>query len=68
VPNDTYSSWDCTPRQLGSGQKKLALARIWISQGGGLPLRQEFDLDAGAGNKKHHSSRYEYTNVQPPPL
>jgi len=36
--------------------------------GRGLPLRLEFGLDAGAGNKKHHSSRYEYTTVQPPPL
>jgi hypothetical protein len=34
----------------------------------GLPLRHEFDLDAGDGHKKHHSSRYEYRNVQPPPL
>jgi hypothetical protein len=42
---------------------------IWISKSRGLPLRQEFDIDAGGpGGKHHHSVRYEYTNVQPPPL
>jgi hypothetical protein len=41
---------------------------IGISKSRGLPLRHEFDLDAGDGKKKHHSSRYEYTNVQPPPV
>jgi hypothetical protein len=46
--------------------------QMWISKSRGLPLRHEFDLDAGAGSDKghpdiqHHSVRYEYANVQPP--
>jgi hypothetical protein len=40
--------------------------QIWISKSKGLPLRHEMDLDAGDGTKHHHSTRYEYTNVQPP--
>jgi hypothetical protein len=39
---------------------------VWISKSKGLPLRHEMDIDAGHGNKEHHSTRYEYTNVQPP--
>ena len=43
--------------------------QIWISKSKGLPLRQEFDIDSGGPGGKHHQSvRYEYTNVQPPPL
>ena len=48
--------------------KQTSDGQIWISKSRGLPLRHEFDLNAGDGNKKHHSSRYEYTNVQAPPL
>lgn len=40
--------------------------QIWISKGKGLPLRDEMDIDAGDGMKNHHSTHYEYTNVQPP--
>jgi hypothetical protein len=40
--------------------------QVWISKSKGLPLRHEMDLDAGDGIKHHHSTRYEYTNVQPP--
>ena len=39
---------------------------VWISKSKGLPLRHEMDIDAGHGTKDHHSTRYEYTNVQPP--
>jgi hypothetical protein len=35
---------------------------------GSVDDAQASDLDAGDGNKRHHSSCYEYTNVQPPPL
>jgi hypothetical protein len=43
--------------------------QIWISKSKGLPLRQEFDIDSGGpGGKNHQSVRYEYTNIQPPPL
>ncbi len=41
-------------------------AQIWISKSSGLVLKQEEDLDDGAGGKRHLSLRYEYTNVQPP--
>lgn len=40
--------------------------QIWISKTKGLPLRQEEDIDAGSGTRMHHSTRYEYANVQPP--
>ena len=40
--------------------------QMWISKSKGLPLRDEMDVDAGDGIKHHHSTRYEYTNVQPP--
>lgn len=40
--------------------------QIWISKTRGLPLRHEEDIDAGDGRKTHHSTRYEYSNVQPP--
>lgn len=40
--------------------------QMWISKSNGLPLRDEMDVDAGDGIKHHHSTRYEYTNVQPP--
>jgi len=48
--------------------KQTSDGQIWISKSRGLPLRHEFDLATGDANKKHHSSRYEYTNVQAPPL
>ena len=40
--------------------------QIWISKSKGLPLRHEEDIDAGDGRKNHHSTRYEYANVQAP--
>jgi hypothetical protein len=40
--------------------------QIWISKSRGLPLRDEMDIDAGDGSRHHHSTHYEYTNVQPP--
>lgn len=40
--------------------------QVWISKTKGLLLRQEEDIDAGVGTKNHHSTRYEYTNVQAP--
>jgi hypothetical protein len=42
--------------------------QFWISKAKGLPLRHEEDVDAGNGIKNHHSTRYEYANVQPPRL
>jgi hypothetical protein len=39
--------------------------QIWISKAKGLPLRHEEDIES-EGTKNHHSTRYEYTNVQPP--
>jgi len=43
-------------------------AQMWIAKGTGLPLREEMDVDVGAGNlgKSHLSTRYEYGNIQPP--
>jgi hypothetical protein len=42
--------------------------QFWISKTKGLPLRHEEDIDAGDGVKNHLSTRYEYANVQAPPL
>jgi len=41
---------------------------VWISKSRNLPLRSESDMDVGgAMGKSHRSTRYEYSNVQPPP-
>jgi hypothetical protein len=40
--------------------------QVWISKTKGLPLRHEFDINSGNSRKQHHSTHYEYTNVQPP--
>jgi hypothetical protein len=44
--------------------------QVWISKSRGLPLRSETDVEiAGGGpDKAHYSVRYEFANVQPPPL
>jgi hypothetical protein len=43
--------------------------QVWISKSRGLPLRDEVDIESGGpAGKNHYSGRYEYTNVQPPPL
>lgn len=43
--------------------------QVWISKSRGLPLRQELDIDTvDKSGKNHHTMRYEYKNVQPPPL
>lgn len=41
--------------------------QVWISKKG-LPLRSEFDIDIGDPSKMHQSVRYEYSNVQAPPM
>ncbi len=41
--------------------------QIWISKKG-LPLREELDIDVGDPGKMHKSVRYEYSNVQAPPV
>jgi hypothetical protein len=40
---------------------------VWIS-GKGLPLREEMDIDVDDPAKTHHSIRFEYGNVQAPPV
>ena len=45
-------------------EEMKADARTWVADG--LVLRQEEDMDAGEGMKRHMSIRYDYTNVQPP--
>ncbi len=41
--------------------------RMWISRSTGLLLRAEFDIDSpGNKIKEHRSSRFEYSNIQPP--
>lgn len=41
--------------------------QVWISKNG-LPLQEELDIDIGDPGKMHHSIRYEYSNVQVPPM
>jgi len=41
--------------------------QIWISKSKGLPLKNEIDI-ASDGSTNHHSTRYEYANVQVPRL
>ena len=40
--------------------------KVWLAKGSGLPIRGEEDVLSGS-TKTHISTRYEYTNVQPPP-
>jgi hypothetical protein len=40
--------------------------QVWVSKSKGLLLREEEDVDLGDGDKRHHSTRYEYANVQAP--
>jgi hypothetical protein len=41
--------------------------RVWISKTRGVPLKEESDMDAcGPAGKSHRTTRYKYTNVQPP--
>jgi hypothetical protein len=43
--------------------------QIWISKSRGVILKQETDIDIGAGRPKTHMSvRYEYANVQAPKM
>jgi hypothetical protein len=43
--------------------------QLWISKSKGLILKQETDIDTGAGRPKTHMSvRYEYANVQAPKM
>jgi hypothetical protein len=41
-------------------------AQTWVSKSRGLPLKTEEDIDAGDGEKRHISIRYDYSNVRPP--
>ena len=41
-------------------------AQVWIAKGSGLVLRSEMDMDPGDVDQTHISTRYDYTNVQPP--
>ncbi len=41
--------------------------QIWISKSKGLPLKNEIDITSD-GSTNHHSTRYEYANVQAPPV
>jgi hypothetical protein len=41
--------------------------QIWISKSKGLPLKNEIDITSD-GSTNHHSTRYEYANVQVPRL
>ncbi len=41
--------------------------KVWVAKDSGLILRQDSDIDSGAGDPKIHMSiRYEYANVQAP--
>ena len=55
-----YSSHEESPKGKVDSQ-------IWISKAKGLPLRQDIDIDTGAGKgKSHYSMRFEYGNIKPP--
>jgi hypothetical protein len=41
--------------------------QIWISKSKGLPQKNELDITSG-GSTNHLSTRYEYANVQAPPI
>jgi hypothetical protein len=48
------------------GPSSTSDGKVWIAKGTGLPIRGEEDVVSGP-RKTHVSTRFEYTNVQPPP-
>jgi hypothetical protein len=42
-------------------------SQVWISKAKGLPVRQDVDIELGAGKgKMHNSTRFEYGNIKAP--
>ncbi|HEY6356623.1 MAG TPA: hypothetical protein VIX35_00180 [Vicinamibacterales bacterium] len=48
------------------GAASTSDGKVWLAKGTGLPIRGEEDVLRGS-TKTHVSTRFEYTNVQPPP-
>jgi len=48
------------------GPASTSDGKVWLAKATGLPIRGEEDVLSGA-TKTHVSTRFEYTNVQPPP-
>jgi len=48
------------------GEASTSDGKVWLAKASGLPMRGEEDVLSGA-TKTHISTRYDYTNVQPPP-
>jgi hypothetical protein len=42
--------------------------QVWVAKSTGLPLKSEVDMSLAGGRKSHVSVRYEYGNVQAPPI
>ena len=67
VNGETAAVYNTHSERSDLGQMHVTSdGQVWISKSKGLPLRDEMDIDAGNGIMDHHSTRYEYTNVQPP--
>src|SRR5262249_50772154 len=39
---------------------------VWVGRSSGLVLKTESDVDTGDGDKRHFSTRFDYTNVHAP--
>jgi hypothetical protein len=48
------------------GEASTSDGKVWLAKATGLPMRGEEDVLSSA-TKTHISTRFEYTNVQPPP-
>lgn len=50
-----------------AGEKIIEDGQMWISKSTGLPLRVDEDWgNQGIGVNEHRSTRFEYSNIQPP--
>jgi len=67
LPDETVNGTAATVFQVRKkGEASTSDGKVWIAKGSGLPMRGEEDILSGQ-TKTHISTRFEYTNVQPPP-
>ena len=67
LPDETVSGTAATVFHVhNTGASSTSDGKVWLVKATGLPMRGEEDVLSGS-TKTHISTRYEYTNVQPPP-
>jgi hypothetical protein len=67
LPDEAVSGAAATVFHVhNKGEASTSDGKVWLAKATGLPMRGEEDVLSGQ-TKTHISTRYEYTNVQPPP-